>query len=172
MNELLFFVVLLITGASYILQFYKILKSKTSIGISLQAYLITFIAISILTFNADSNYVFYLGAIEMVLSGFGVFLIYYYREDLEKITKSFLIALFGSFFMIHGVMQGIKSFNHRAYSNVSVSSYLLWVFMDGIIIYFAEDNKIIIALFISVLIYFYIIIDTLYKNRKYKKIYL
>lgn len=165
MMELIFFLtVLSLTCISYIIQFYKILTTKTSKGVSLQAYIITFVAIAILTINADASKVFYLGVVEMILSLFGAILIYRYREDTEKLSRSFLMALGASFLMIHGVMQGIKSYSHKGYSSVSVISYLIWILMDIMIIYLAEDIKIILALGVSILIYFYIIVDTMLKN--------
>ncbi len=167
MNTLLFLIVLAITFISYVLQFYKVHVSKSSIGISLQSYVITFIAISILTFNADVKEVFYLGLAEMILAIYGIVLIYYYREDLETTSKAFFVALGASFLMIHGVAQGIKSYQHKNKTTVSINSYSLWILMDGIIIYFTKDFKIIIALVISILIYLYIIADATIKNKLY-----
>jgi len=167
MSNLFFYIVLTLILTSYATQLNKIYKNKSSTGISLQAYIITFIAITLLTFNADSKEVFYIGFLEMILSLFGILLIYYFKNEEEKISKIFIVALTGSFFMIHGIMQGIKSFQHKGKSTISISSYLIWIAMDLMIIYLATDIKIIIALLISILIYVYIIIDTIFKNKLY-----
>ena len=163
-DSVLFCFVFTITIVSYLTQIFKIVKNKSSDGVSLQAYIITFIALIVMTINTDSDKVYILAIAESVLAFIGIAIIYNFSKVLEKNSIDFLIALGCSFFMIHGVMQGIKSFKHKGFSTVSISSYALWVLLDSIIIYFEQDIKVIVALSISILIYIYITIDTILKN--------
>lgn len=165
MDSILFIFVVTITIVSYSTQIFKIVKNKSSDGVSLQAYIITLIALIVMAINTDSDKVYLLAITESLLTFIGIMIIYIYSKTFEKNSTNFIIAFICSFFMIHGVMQGIKSFKHKGISNVSINSYVLWALMDGIIIYFESDIKVIIALSISISIYFYITIDTIIKNR-------
>ena len=163
-DSVLFCIVFTITIVSYLTQIFKIVKNKSSDGVSLQAYIITFIALIVMTINTDSDKVYILAIVESILASIGIIVIYFYSKEFEKSSKDFFIAFICSFFMIHGVMQGIKSFKHNGFSTVSISSYTLWILLDCIIIYFESDKNVIIALIITILIYLYIIIDTMIKN--------
>lgn len=164
MDSILFVFVFTITIVSYLTQIFKIVKNKSSEGVSLQAYIITLIALIVMTINTDSDKVYLLAISESILTFIGIVIIYKFSKVLEKNSIDFLIALGCSFFMIHGVMQGIKSFKHKGFSTVSISSYALWILLDSIIIYFEQDIKVIVALSISILIYIYIMIDTMIKK--------
>jgi len=160
---------LILMGYSF--QCLTILKNKSSRGISFNAYLITFIASVMLTLIAKNDYVFYLGILETLLVVISMLIILHYKDyDLvEKKGVIFSIALVGSFFMLHGIMQMIKSFNHHDVTSISLRSYLSFITLDALIIYLAEDIKIIIALSVCIVIYTYICSDAIYKNLKYKK---
>ena len=175
MEQFTFPIVLIIftlLSISYLHQFYKIVYSRSSIGVSFQAYIVTLIAASSMVLNADEKTVIFLGLIEVILASLVTFVIHKYSSKSESYNINFFVALSASFFMIHGVMQTIKNYTHKEISNVSISSYLIWIMMDLLIIYLATDIKVIIALSISILLYFYIIIDTQIKNKKYFKIVL
>lgn len=167
MYEIVFVITFVAVVIGYSLQLIKIIKKKSSKGVSFQAWFITFIAASIITFNADAESVFIIASSEVLLSILGMFLIFLYRsQNSEKATPVFFIALFASFFMVHGVMQAIESYRHIGRSNVSIGSYSTWILLDVMVIYLAEDLKIMFALGISIFLYLYIVIATFLKNKK------
>ena len=168
MSDILFIVFLFITLGGYYAQYSKIYKYKSSYGISFNAYIVSFIATSSLCINSYSqkDYVFTIAVIELVLLLMGLFLIYIYRKDdfNEKFSSSFFISLAFAFFMIHGVAQAIKNFKTKGKVNVSINSYLLFIFLDSIIIYLTSNKLIIFCSCITISIFIYIIIDTYIKN--------
>lgn len=167
MDLILFLVFLIITLGGYYAQYDKIYKHKSSYGVSFNAYIISFIATSSLFINSYSqkDYVFILAIIELVLLIIGLFLIYKYKQEpLEKLSTSFIIALTFSFFMIHKYFKAIKNYNTKGKINVSISSYLLFIILDLIIIYLTTNQFIKICSSITIIVFIYIIIDTYIKN--------
>ncbi len=171
MDFILFLFFLIVTLVGYYAQYNKIYKHKSSYGVSLNAYIISFIATTSLFLNSYSqqDYVFILAISELLLLVMGLFLIYKYKQEpLEKISIAFLIALIFSFFMIHGVSQAIKNYNTKGKINISISSYLLFIILDLIIIYLTSNQFIKICSTITIIIFIYIIIDTYIKNFRTK----
>ena len=66
--------------------------------------------------------------------------------------------------MIHGISQAIKNYNTKGKINVSISSYLLFIILDLIIIYLTTNQFIKICSSITIIVFIYIIIDTYIKN--------
>ena len=174
MDFLLFIFFLIITLIGYYVQYSKIYKNKSSFGISFHAYIISFVATFSLIINSYSqkDYVLILAISELILIIIGMYLIYKYKkEPLEKTSISFFIALFFSFFMIHGISQAIKNYKTKGKINVSISSYLLFILLDLIIIYLTNNIFIKICSSITIIVFIYIILDTYFKNYilKYEK---
>ena len=159
----------LISGG-YVTQILRMFRGMDATGVSFQAYLVTFIAACVMTFNAESDAVLMLGATEALLCLMTMIPILLFNQGrTERITPSFWIALICGFFMIHGVLQGIKTYKTTEYSRVSISSYLLWIILDLMIIYLAANLMIQIALSISIVIYCFIIVNTGMKNGQYEE---
>ena len=88
MDFILFLFFLIVTLVGYYAQYNKIYKHKSSYGVSLNAYIISFIATTSLFLNSYSqqDYVFILAISELLLLVVGLFLKYKSKQKpLDKI---------------------------------------------------------------------------------------
>jgi O-antigen ligase len=168
---MIFYITIILVSFGYISQFYKIIKNKSSIGVSIEAYYVTFISVMVMTILSETNEVYMIALTELILTIYGIYIINKYKKDkLKRLDKDFYISLVLSFFMIFGVAQAIESYKDKNnITQVSIQSYLLWIMLDSMVIYMAENNMIIAALSTSISIYVYIIINTMIKNKNSKK---
>ena len=163
MDFQLFLISFIIILISYLMQLIKVIKIGNTNGLSLDAYYLTIISLFIITISSNDKFVIILTAIELVLSLLSIIIIIYYQK-IWKPAKEFFLAVFFSFLMIFGVAQSIKSFKSKGYSSVSITSHLLWFFLNSILIYLSNDIYIQIPLMITNILYIYIILDTFRKN--------
>lgn len=168
MITLQFFMVLFLIFIAYAQQIFVILKKQSSHGISFQAYIVTCIACAALVLNADNLEVFQVAIFELILAIITMFLIVFFRSvDFTESYQNgiFLAAMLGSFFMLHGVTQTIKSYKENVMCNVSSVSYGIWIFQDILLLQLTKEHFIQIAIVSNIMMYLYII----YKNEKLKR---
>lgn len=168
MITLPFFMVLFLIFIAYVQQIFVILKKQSSHGVSFQAYIVTCVACAVLVLNADNQDVFEVAIFELILAIITMLLIIFYRSiDFTENYQNgiFLTAMIGSFFMLHGVTQTIKSYKENVKCNVSSLSYGIWIFQDILLLQLTNEHFIQIAIVSNIMMYLYII----YKNEKLKK---
>lgn len=161
MGLLILSLIFLLVGYSF--QFYKLFRSKSSVGISLHTHFITVITLITLLINAQSIFVIYAVSFEFILVFILLTIIYYYKSyDLFNENKlDFSISLILSFVPINGIAQAIKSYkNKNIDSNVSILMYCNFFIFKTLLLFEAIDIQIIIATAITLVVYTYII----YKN--------
>lgn len=154
--------------SAYAQQIYAIVKNKSSHGVSFQAYVVTTVATLALLFNADTKSVLFVALTELTLVLLTTYLIIHYRSTdfWEKYTNGvFAFALAGSFGMLHGITQTIKTYKEEHKSSVSSFSYVVWIFQDVLLISLTNSIAIITAFVLNISMYSYII----WKNEKIKR---
>ena len=67
--------------------------------------------------------------------------------------------------MIFGVAQSITSYKNKGKSNVSISAYLLWGFLNCLLLYQSNDWYIQASLTVTNILYLYIIVKSFASNR-------
>lgn len=162
------FIIVTLIIIAYAQQIYAIIKSRSSHGISFQAYVVTTIATLVLLYNADTKSVLFVALTELALVLLTTYLIIYYRSSdfLEKYTNGvFAFAIAGSFGMLHGITQTIKMFQEEHKSSVSSFAYIIWIFQDVLLISITNSVVIITAFVLNISMYSYII----WKNEKIKR---
>lgn len=167
-NDVQVFVIVALIISAYAQQIYSIVKNRSSHGISFQAYVVTTVATLALLFNADTKSVLFVALTELALVLLTAYLIIHYRSTdfWEKYTNGvFAFALAGSFGMLHGITQTIKTFQEEHKSSVSSFAYAVWIFQDVLLISITNSVTIITAFVLNISMYSYII----WKNEKIKR---
>lgn len=166
----LFFITVLLAGFAYYNQFIKIIREKSSSGVSIDSYLISGMAEAVMFFCSEVFLVKLIIIFHLFFSLFGAYLIYKYRTTSIKLFSSdFVVSLFFSFFMIFGVAQSLASFKNKSkYTNVSINSYLLFFILNVITLYLETNIYVLLSLCITNFLYGFIIIDTYLKKRTLK----
>lgn len=163
MQTTFFLISLFIISISYLTQLLKIYKSKKADGVSVDAYYLTVISLTLIVFSSNDKLVILLTGLELILSLLTIVIIIWYQK-IWKPAQEFFLAVGFSFLMIFGVAQSIKSFKTKGKSQVSMTSYILWFFLNGILIFLSNDWYIQLPLIITNMLYIYILIDTFRKN--------
>jgi Ca2+/Na+ antiporter len=172
MENIIFQITLIIVFIANSIQCFKIIKNKSSIGISVDAYYLTFISVLIMFISSNDFNIKIICFVELIFTILTLFFIFKYKESKFKyfnFNKSFYIPLFFSFFMIFGIAQSISSFKNKTNkSSVSIAAYLLWFLLNVFLIYLSNDIYVIAPLIITNILYIYIIFD--YYLKKYSNI--
>lgn len=159
MESTFFTISLIIISIAYLAQIHKMLKRKEAQGVSLDAYSLSCISLTVILFSSNDFLVQILTAIELTFVLISIYIIFIYQGKFN-VSKDFLIAAFFSFLMIFSVAQVLKSMRENS-SSVSIIAYLLWGGLNGILIYLSNDIYIQIPLVITNILYIYIIYKAL-----------
>ena len=166
MEAYIFFITLSVVLVSNSIQTYKIYIKKTSQGISFDAYYLSLIAVSIMAISTNDLSVRVIAIAEFIMTAVTLYFLFYYRDGyVFKLTKTFFISLCFSLIMIFGVAQSITSYKNKGKSNVSISAYLLWGFLNFLLLYQSNDWYIQASLTVTNILYLYIIVKSFTSNR-------
>lgn len=166
MEAYIFLITLFVVLISNSIQTYKIYIKKTSQGISFDAYYLTLIAVSIMAISTNDLSIRVIAITEFIMTVITLYFLFYYNDGyVFKLTKTFFVSLFFSFIMIFGVAQSITSYKNKGKSNVSISAYLLWGFLNCLLLYQSNDWYIQTSLTITNILYLYIIFKSFTSNR-------
>jgi len=154
----------------YVRQAVKVVKIKSTIGVSFELYVIALIGSSSMIFFAETNIVFYLGLVEVIFVLFPIYFIYIYKEGSKiKINKDFILSFLLGLIMIFGVRQLLELIKDNYNNNVSVSAFYSYISLSGAIFYIAESPWIRLATAICVLVYIGIIFLAIKGKNEAKK---
>jgi len=148
-------------------QFIKMIKNKSSLGISYFAYLFGFLSQLTTFFVADNIYIIYISIYGMIGSALNFFTIFYFNfknNDMHINIENkidFFIGLISSLMMIFGVSQAIKSYKHIGITyNVSRIAYIFSIFYALMIVYLSINIFVFISGLLSLFFYSYILYRT------------
>jgi len=172
-DSTIFIIITTLNLFAYIRQTIKLYTSKDSQGVSLQGYIITISSMLFLYFTAESQYIIYIVYFEFII----LFLIISFAFIYDKTNTifnenkfDFMISFLCSCVYITGISQAIKSFKSKEnITSVSISSYVIWFFFKIGIIFMATNQLIIVATSVTLLVYLFIISDTILKNMRLKQ---
>jgi len=152
------------------MQIFKITTRGSSEGVSFNSYIAITTSAFALLLNAEQENVYYIAYAEIIMCTLAMLTINKYNDSNSKEKKGlyFWASIGLSILMIKGLIQSLKSFQHKGYSSVSVVSYSLYLLFNGLLISIATNTNILIALYINACVFSYIVIDTILKNIKYK----
>lgn len=177
----MFYIGIMVVILGYSTQIIKIFRKKSANGVSKNAYLTSLIAVTSTMIVADNIQVQIIAFISGIFSLATVISISYFNHINNAKTEqaenkySLYIAMLFSFFMVYGVAQSLKSFKIKGVThNVSILSYSIWFAYCIILMSLAIDIKVVIAYFVSGLLYSYIIYRSVdfEKINYFKKFYL
>lgn len=162
--------------AAPIITFYKIFQKQNANGISESSYFIAFVTGVTLVLFSDSQDVKLIFTIELLFSFIGFILVkifhhknnYKYKEKLKHYITPLIFAFGGVF----GVSQAMKTYRikRQYYSNISLPAYIMFFIVNGISIYKETSVFAIGALFIGMVLFVYIILETILSNKQFKSL--
>lgn len=158
----------LLVFLAYLVQLYKLYKTKQGNGIALNGYLVTFITLlSYIVWSKGT-----IGSVkilELCIHSLTFAYIFYHTDKVvfsKKDLGVFFIALIGSFNLIGGIAQAYKSYQNIAPRDVSFIHYLLIFIANFLFLHvaFIEHERITIffGLIITNIVYSYILFKTAY----------
>jgi hypothetical protein len=142
-------------------QMITLVKSKSAIGVSYQAYLIGAIADGFIIYNSYSFEVQIISAIHLVLAlivmAYTMYLQQKTNYKFKEKLRPFIISFLCSLIMITGVSQAYKSYQAKnKKTNVSFLNYFLQTFNLSIMIFLESNIAVILPLGISLALHAYI----------------
>lgn len=166
---MVFCVTAVVIFLGYMHQLLNIVVNKSSAGVSYKAYIVSLIATLILIIATDSTLLKIIGILEALLCLITLPFIKCFRGLNSSNTSAvaFFTALSLSVFMIHGVLQAIKSYRREGPSSVSIPSYVLYTLLSLFMLVMTEGGFVTTTLLINIALYIYIIMTTYFNNRQY-----
>jgi heme/copper-type cytochrome/quinol oxidase subunit 4 len=141
----------------------KIIKKKSSFGVSMNANILSIIASLMTIYLAIADEILILGIISLFGSTMALSLnIYYKMQNKEKVYDESIKGLFTSgifsILMIYGIAQAMRSYNVEGKTdNVSARAYSIFFLYMSLNIYYAINPLIILAAGITLCVYLYIL---------------
>jgi len=143
-NFIFGFVLLFLANGMQIL---KIVRAKTSGSVSLYGFAVTIIMLIITIFAAKTAGVILLSYLGLLFAIISSIVVWSYRDDVSSDQpKDFIFGFIGALFMVAGIAQAIKSYNHIGItSEVSVVTWSVWVVFLINNLMMVESHSIMIA---------------------------
>jgi len=150
---------LILIFSGYVLSSAKILRNRSSGGVSLVGQVVCLVSWSSIVWNSENNEIFIMGVFGFFMSMTFLYCIYLYPDNKREGGASIFISLMFAAVMVNGVPQAVKSFRFNGSTrNVSVLAYFIWLSFSLNTLYLAVDEFVFCAALLTAILYFYIVV--------------